>query len=81
MQKVFQNTNLQCYAEKGLSNRRSDSLGEVKEETTVKLWDFHYEKERARITKAEMVVVKEKHEAKRNNEEMQARIAKEEHKD
>jgi hypothetical protein len=70
-----------CPIADALTDKVSDSLGEVMEETTVKLWDFHRQKERDRIMKAKMTAIKEKHEAKRKNEEMQARIAKEERED
>ena len=48
-------------------------------ETTTKLWDFHRQKERARIVKAEVTANEKKHKAKQKNEEMQVGIAKEEH--
>ena len=51
-----------CPIADALTDKVSDSLGEVMEEITVKLWDFHRQKERARIMKAKMTAIKEKHE-------------------
>ena len=51
------------------------------DQTVVVGFHFHLDKERARKTAARLKAVKEKHQQKKKNEEMQRQIAKEEQED
>ena len=67
-----------CEVAKLLAEKVADSLGEIMEELTVNLFDFHRQTEKSRKAKAQMKAIKAKHEQRKKNDEMLAKIAAEE---
>ena len=70
-----------CMVARYLAETVASSLGNVMKQLTVVFFDFHRQKDRARKSAARSKAIREKHKLKEKNEEMQARIAKEEEED
>ena len=70
-----------CKAAKYLDETVATLLGNVMEQLTVVLFDFHLQKDQARKSKTRMKAIEEKHKLRDENEQIQKHIAKEENDD